>query len=79
MKGRIAVIKRKLEKKNEEILEKLKTGEDDEAIELIMKYESYMEPLVDLTLIDEGKKNGIIKALLEITEIPVEKRGQENA
>lgn len=78
MKGRIAIIKKKLEKKNKEILEKYEKGEDEEALELIIKYDSYMEPLVDLTLIGEEKKNEIIKSLLEIKEIPVEERKKEN-
>lgn len=78
MKGRIAIIKKKLEKKNKEILEKYENGEDEEALELIIKYDSYMEPLVDLTLIGEEKKNEIIKNLLEIKEIPVEERKKEN-
>lgn len=78
MKGRIAIIKKKLEKKNKEILEKYENGEDEEALELIIKYDSYMEPLVDLTLIGEEKKNEIIKSLLEIKEIPVEERKKEN-
>lgn len=78
MKGRIAIIKKKLEKKNKEILEKYEKGEDEEALELIIKYDSYIEPLVDLTLIGEEKKNEIIKSLLEIKEIPVEERKKEN-
>lgn len=78
MKGRIAIIKKKLEKKNKEILEKYENGEDEETLELIIKYNSYMEPLVDLTLIGEEKKNEIIKSLLEIKEIPVEERKKEN-
>lgn len=66
MKGRIAIIKRKLEQKNEEILNLIEKNNKKEAEKKINQLQGYTETLVDLQIMKQERQEEIINELKEL-------------